>query len=72
MLIVLYRQNGKEIDQLLKDLCSKLDISYTYQKECNRIILEKGLLKSMDASMIQHIYMACDRIFIIPITSVLH
>lgn len=30
------------------------------------------LLKSMDASMIQHIYMACDRIFIIPITSVLH
>lgn len=46
MLIVLYRQNGKEIDQLLKDLCSKLDISYTYQKECNRIILEKGLILS--------------------------
>ena len=46
MLIVLYRQNGKEIDQLLKDLCSKLDISYTYQKECNRIILEKGLLQT--------------------------
>lgn len=48
MLIVLYRQNGKEIDQLLKDLCSKLDISYTYQKECNRIILEKGLLHSIE------------------------
>ena len=29
MLIVLYRQSGKEIDQLLKDLCSKFDISYT-------------------------------------------
>lgn len=48
MLIVLYRQNRKEVDQLLKDLCSKLDISYTYQKECNRIILEKGLLHSIE------------------------
>ena len=51
MLIVLYRQSGKEIDQLLKDLCSKFDISYTYQKECNFWMLLQFILPGLNDTL---------------------